>query len=103
MPSIMGFRGVNRVLDARTIGSNQMSFGLIGRYWSSADKYDDLHFRSVGSTSDTILSVEDSEHLSQGYFTLDYGLTNFLEIAARISYVGTYYEFENLSGGRYWV
>ena len=94
MPSIMGFRGVNRVLDARTIGSNQMSFGLIGRYWSSADKLDDLHFRSVGSTSDTILSVEDSEHLSQGYFTLDYGLTNFLEIAARISYIGTYYEFD---------
>ncbi len=94
MPSIMGFRGVNRVIDARTIGANQMSFGIVGRYWSSSDKYDDLHYRPGGSTSDTILSVEDSEHLSQGYFTLGYGLTSFMEIAARISYVGTYYEFD---------
>jgi outer membrane protein OmpA-like peptidoglycan-associated protein len=94
MPSIMGFRGVNRVVDARTIGSNQMAFSLVARYWSSADKYDDLHFRPVGSTQDTILSVEDSEHLAQGFFVLDYGLTSFLELAARISYIGTYYEFD---------
>ncbi|NOQ22799.1 MAG: OmpA family protein [Candidatus Aegiribacteria sp.] len=94
MPSILGFRGVNRVLDARTIGSNQMAFSVVGRYWSSADKYDNLHYRPGGSASDTVLSVEDSEHLSQGYFTLDYGLTSFMEIAARISYVGTYYEFD---------
>ena len=94
MPSIMGFRGVNRVLDARTIGANQMSFSIVGRYWSSSDKYDDLHYHQEGSASDTVISVEDSEHLSQGYFTLDYGITSFLEIAARISYVGTYYEFD---------
>ena len=94
MPSIMGFRGVNRVIDARTIGSNQMAFSLIARYWSSSDKYDDLHYRPVGSTSDTVLSVEDSEHLAQGYFALGYGITSFLEIAARISYVTSYYEFD---------
>ncbi|MBN2585784.1 MAG: OmpA family protein [Candidatus Fermentibacteraceae bacterium] len=94
LPSVMGFRGVNRVVDARTIGSNQMAFSLIARYWSSSDQYDDLHYRSVGSTSDTVISVEDSEHLAQGYFALDYGLTSFMEIAARISYIGSYYEFD---------
>ena len=94
LPSIMGFRGVNRVIDARTIGSNQMAFSIIARYWSSSDKYDDLHFRPIGSTSDTVLSVEDSEHLAQGYFALGYGITSFMEIAARISYVATYYEFD---------
>ena len=90
----MGFRGVNRVVDARTIGSNQMAFSITAKYWSSSDEYDDLHFRPVGSSTDTILSVEDSERLAQGYFALDYGLTSFMEIAARISYVATYYEFD---------
>ncbi|OPL19779.1 MAG: hypothetical protein AVO35_02045 [Candidatus Aegiribacteria sp. MLS_C] len=94
LPSIMGFRGVNRVVDARTIGSNQMAFSLIARYWSSSDQYSDLHYRSVGSTSDTVLNVEDTEHLAQGFFILDYGLTSFMEIAARISYIGSYYEFD---------
>lgn len=94
LPSIMGFRGVNRVLDARTIGSNQMAFSIVARYWSSSNEFDELHYRPVGSTSDTVLSVEDSERLFQGYFTLDYGITSFLEIAARISYVGSYYEFD---------
>ncbi len=94
LPSVMGFRGVNRVVDARTIGSNQMSFSLVARYWSSSDQYDNLHYRPVGSTSDTVISVEDSEHLAQGYFALDYGLTSFMEIAARISYIGSYYEFD---------
>jgi len=94
LPSIMGFRGVNRVVDARTIGANQMAFSLIARYWSSADKITDLHYRPIGSTSDTVLSVEDSEHLAQGFFALDYGLTSFMEIAARISYIGSYYEYD---------
>ncbi|MCK4806182.1 MAG: OmpA family protein [Candidatus Aegiribacteria sp.] len=94
MPSIMGFRGVHRVLDASTIGSNQMAFSIVSRYWSSSDKYDDLHYRPEGSTSDTTISVEDSEHLAQGYFALGYGITSFLEIAARISYVVSYYEFD---------
>ncbi|MFO8182929.1 MAG: OmpA family protein [Candidatus Aegiribacteria sp.] len=94
LPSIMGFRGVNRVIDARTIGSNQMAFSLIARYWSSTNEFDNLHYRSVGSASDTVLSVEDTEHLSQGYFALGYGLTSFMELAARISYVGSYYEFD---------
>lgn len=94
LPSIMGFRGVNRVVDARTIGTNQMAFSLIARYWSSSDEYANLHYRPVGSTSDTVISVEDTEHLAQGFFALDYGLTSFMEIAARISYIGTYYEFD---------
>jgi outer membrane protein OmpA-like peptidoglycan-associated protein len=94
LPSIMGFRGVNRVVDARTIGENQMAFSLIARYWSSSDEYSDLHYRVEGSATDTVISVEDSEHLAQGFFALDYGLTSFMEIAARISYIGTYYEFD---------
>ncbi len=94
LPSLMGFRGVSRVIDARTIGSNQMAFSLIANYWSSSNKFADLHYRPVGSTSDTVLSVEDSEHLAQGYFVLDYGITSFLEIAARISYIATYYEYD---------
>lgn len=94
LPSVMGFRGVSRVLDARTIGENEMAFALIGRYWSSSDKYDDLHYRARNTSSDTVLSVEDSEHLAEGFFALDYGLMSFIEIAARISYIGTYYEFD---------
>ncbi len=94
LPSILGFRGVNRVVDARTIGSNQMAFSIVARYWSSSDKNNDLHYRPAGSLSDTVLSVEDTEHLAQGYFVLDYGLTSFMEIAARISYIATYYEYD---------
>ncbi|MBD3277246.1 MAG: OmpA family protein, partial [Candidatus Aegiribacteria sp.] len=94
LPSIMGFRGVNRVVDARTIGTNHMAFSLIARYWSSANDFDNLVYRPMGSASDTVLSVQDHERLSQGYFALDYGLTSFMELAARISYVGTYYEYD---------
>lgn len=94
LPSVMGFRGVSRVLDARTIGENEMAFALVSRYWSSTNTFEDLHYRARNTASDTVLSVEDSEHLAEGFFALDYGLMSFIELAARISYVGTYYEFD---------
>ncbi len=94
LPSIMGFRGVNRVVDARPIGSNQISFSITGRYWTSSDEYENLHYRPEHTESDTVLRVEDTEHFSEGFFYLDYGFTSFMELAARISYVGSYYEFD---------
>ncbi len=93
LPSIMGLRGVNKVLDARTIGENEIAFSLVGRYWSSSNELPDLEYiPNVGS--DTVLSVKDTDHLAEGFFAVDYGVTSFLELAASVSYLLTQYEYD---------
>ena len=57
LPSVMGFRGVSRVLDARTIGENEMAFALVSRYWSSTNTFEDLHYRARNTASDTVLRM----------------------------------------------
>jgi outer membrane protein OmpA-like peptidoglycan-associated protein len=99
LPSTFGLRGVNKVLDARTIGENQIAFSLITRYWTSADEFSDLDYiyrvaPTINVWRDTVLSVEDTEHVGEGFFAVDYGVTSFMELAARVSYVLTAYEYD---------
>ena len=93
LPSTMGFRGVNKVLDARTIGENEIAFALSARYWSSSNDFPNLYYVPLVGP-DTVLSVVDTEHLAEGFFSVDYGVLNFVELAARISYVLTQYEYD---------
>jgi len=97
LPSTMGFRGVNKVLDARTIGENQIAFSLIARYSSSSNEFSNMNYYYLGTNyqpRDTTLNVTDTEHLAEGFFAVDYGVTSFMELAARISYVLTAYEYD---------
>jgi len=91
LPSFMGYRGVNRVVDARPIERGGIAFGIMAKYWASTDDIDGLVFNWNGVYVDT-LDVADKEHYSDGYFVVGYGLTDFMELGARLSYVMNYYE-----------
>lgn len=90
LPSVYGFRGVYNVINAKPLGANEIAFSIVMRYWSNLDKIDNLEY--LWMEHDTTLAVEDKEHIGEGFFTIDYGVTSFMEIAARISYLGSVYE-----------
>jgi len=94
LPSFMGYRGINRVVDARPIGEGEIAFGLMARYWASTNEIDGMVFRYAdhSPTLDDTLDVADKEHYADGHFVIGYGLTNFLELGARLSYAVNYYE-----------
>jgi len=92
LPSYMGFRGLNRVVDARPVGEGEIMFGLMGKYWASTDQIDGLVFNTYGPVYHDTLDVSDKEHYADGYFVIGYGLTSFMELGARLSYVVNYYE-----------
>jgi len=92
LPSLMGFRGVNRVVDARPVGIGEIMFGLMGRYWASTNEIEALEFHSFGPVYHDTIAVSDKEHYGDGYFAVGYGLTDFMELGARLSYVTNYYE-----------
>ncbi len=90
LPSINGLRGVYNIIDAKPIGANEIAFSIVLSYWNNLDKIDNLHYLWMGD--DTTLAVEDKEQIGEGLFTIDYGVTSFMEIAATISYLGSVYE-----------
>lgn len=94
LPSLSGFRGVHRVGSGRTIGQNEIAFGLMPKYWASTNEVDNIRFfaQTQQGFFDTLLNVKDKEHLAIGYFVVDYGATDWLEIATRLTYKITYYE-----------
>ena len=98
LPSYYGVRGLNRILDARTIGQGGISFGLVTRYGVSNDDYPDLRFAPPQAypDMDTTLNVTDKEHYADAYFTVCYGLADWFEIGARLSYVINYYERDTI-------
>jgi outer membrane protein OmpA-like peptidoglycan-associated protein len=92
LPSFMGYRGINRVIDARPVGEGEIMFGLMAKYWASSDEIQDLEFHYYGPVYHDTLDVTDKEHYANGYFVVGYGLTSFMELGARLSYVINYYE-----------
>lgn len=92
MPSLMGFRGINRIVDARPVGEGEIMFGLMGRYWASTNEIDGMPFHSFGPVYHDTLDIADTEHYGDGYFVVGYGLTDFMELGARLSYVVNQYE-----------
>ncbi len=96
IPSSLGFTGVWKTLDARTIGANEIAFNLLLSYYSAADQMD-VPYYPQGSSVDTILSVEDKELFGRGTFNVAYGITDFLEGSIQLKYLGTYYQREDVA------
>ncbi|MFO7951101.1 MAG: OmpA family protein [Candidatus Fermentibacteraceae bacterium] len=95
MPSMYGFRGVHRVISGKPLGGNEISFGLMSKYWASTVEVDDMRFfTTTGHTGfvDTLLDVNDKEHYALGSFVLSYGVTEWLELATTLNYRASYYE-----------
>ncbi len=92
LPSFMGYRGINRVVDARPVGEGEIMFGLMGRYWTSTNEITGMPFHSFGPIYHDTLDIADKEHYGDGYFVVGYGLADFIELGARLSYVVNYYE-----------
>jgi outer membrane protein OmpA-like peptidoglycan-associated protein len=92
LPSFMGYRGINRVVDARPVGEGEIMFGLMVKYWASTDNIEAMPFNTFGPTYSDTLDVADKEHYADGLFVVGYGLTNFMELGARLCYSLSYYE-----------
>ncbi len=95
LPSFMGYRGINRVVDARPIEQGGIAFGIMSRYWASTDDIDDMVFRTYSPfypPYDDTLDVSDKEHYADAHFVVAYGLADFLELGARLTYTVNYLE-----------
>lgn len=92
LPSFMGYRGINRVVDARPMGEGEIAFGLLSRYWASTNDISDLEFHYYGPVYHDTLAVSDKEHYADAHFVVAYGLADFFELGARLSYIVNYYE-----------
>lgn len=96
IPSFMGYSGINRVVSAKPLEQGGIAFGVMAKYWASTNEIDGLVFRTYtpeypAEWNDT-LDVADKEHYADGYFVVGYGVTDFLELGARLSYVLSWYE-----------
>ncbi len=95
LPSTYGFRGVHRVMSGKPLGSNDIAFGLMTKYWASAVELDNIRlFTETQNTGfiDTLLDVKDKEHYALGTFAIAYGVTDWLELATTLNYRACYYE-----------
>ncbi len=80
LPSYTGLRGLNRTVDAKTIGAGEFSLGLFSFIGISSDT-------RVAYLSGTATNVTDKEYNGTWYITAAAGLGDKFEIAGRISYV----------------
>jgi len=92
LPSLMGYRGINRIVDARPMGSNEIDFGVFAKYWASTDEWSNITFWNFHTHNDTTLNIKDKEQLAVGFLSVGYGVTDWLDIAARMSYVLPMYQ-----------
>ncbi|MCD4775476.1 MAG: OmpA family protein [Candidatus Aegiribacteria sp.] len=80
LPSYSGLRGLNRTVDAKTIGAGEFSLAL---------------FSFLGMSNDTRTAqlaggaeeVTDTEYNGTWYITAGYGLSEKVEVAGRVSYI----------------
>ncbi|PIE52914.1 hypothetical protein CSA37_04530 [Candidatus Fermentibacteria bacterium] len=80
LPSFYGLRGLNRVVDAQPLETNQYSLGLFTHLGISKDT------RNAWLPQSGSFEVEDSEYDGTGYFAFGYGINQMAEIAGRVSY-----------------
>jgi outer membrane protein OmpA-like peptidoglycan-associated protein len=79
LPSYNGLQGLNRVVDAQPLETNQYSVGLFAFGGISQDV-------RTASFPDTTFSVEDTEYDATGYLAFGYGINQIAEMGGRVSY-----------------
>ncbi|MCK5786567.1 MAG: OmpA family protein [Candidatus Sabulitectum sp.] len=79
LPSYWGLRGLNRVVDAQPIETNQYSVGL---FTQGGISHDDR----TATIDGTSFLVEDTEYDATGYLAFGYGINEMAEMAGRVSY-----------------
>ncbi len=92
LPSLMGYQGINRIVDGRPMGANEFNFGIFAKYWSSTNEWENITFWNFHTHSDTTLDITDKEMLVNGILSIGYGVTNWLDVAARMNYVLSNYQ-----------
>jgi len=92
LPSLMGYRGINRIVDARPMGANEIDFGVFAKYWASTNEWSNITFWNFHTHNDTTINIKDKEQLAVGFLSVGYGVTDWLDIAARMSYVVPMYQ-----------
>jgi len=80
LPSYWGLQGLNRVVDAQPLETNQYSIGLFSQGGISYDTRT-AYFPNTG-----YFSVEDTEYDATGYLAFGYGINEIAEMAGRVSY-----------------
>jgi len=79
LPSYWGLRGLNRVVDAQPIETNQYSVGLFTHLGISHDD-------RAAVLDDVTFTVEDTEYDATGYLAFGYGINEMVEMAGRVTY-----------------
>ena len=79
LPSYWGLRGLNRVVDAQPIETNQYSVGLFTHIGISHDD-------RTAVLNDVSFVAEDTEYDATGHLAFGYGINEMAEMAGRISY-----------------
>lgn len=79
LPSYWGLRGLNRVVDAQPIETNQYSVGLFTHLGIS---YDDR----AAILNNVTFTAEDTEYDATGHLSFGYGINEMVEMAGRVSY-----------------
>ena len=79
LPSYWGLNGLNRVVDAQPIETNQYSVGL---FTQGGISHDDR----TAVLDGTSFVVEDTEYDATGYLAFGYGINEMAEMAGRVSY-----------------
>ncbi len=80
LPSYWGLHGLNRVVDAQPIETNQYSLGLFTQGCLSEDT------RTATFPGIASFDVKDSEYDATGYLVFGYGINEMTEMAGRVSY-----------------
>ena len=80
LPSYYGLRGLNRVVDAQPIETNQYSVGLFTQGGISNDD------RMAWLPETGYFTAEDTEYDATGYLAFGYGINEMAEMAGRVSY-----------------
>jgi len=91
LPSYMGLRGLNRTVDAKTIGAGEFSLALFSFLGMSNDT---RTAQLAGGAED----VTDTEYNGTWYITAGVGLSEKVEIAGRVSYVWDCLSRDNIPG-----
>lgn len=104
-PSIWGVPGLHRVNRAMPMGFNEMSFSIGLNYWTAANDYLNFIYHSHFLPQTLLFpEVTETEHTGQGSISLGYGVWDYVDLAARATYVGTWLErdlYEERSTGHW--
>ncbi len=79
LPSYWGLKGLNNVVDAQPIETNQYSIGLFTHMGISNDD-------RTATLDGSSFTVEDKEYDATGHFAFGYGINEMVEMAGRVSY-----------------